>query len=130
MKNMHIEHIAMYVNDIEKTKEFFVKYFNATSNEGYHNPNTDFRSYFLSFDDGTRLEIMNRPQMKDEEKSLNRTGYIHIAFSLGSKKQVDDLTERLRNDGFSVVSGPRTTGDGYYESCIIGIEGNQIEITE
>lgn len=127
---MHIEHIAMYVNDIEKTKEFFVKYFNATSNEGYHNPNTDFRSYFLSFDDDARLEIMNRPQMKDEEKSLNRTGYIHIAFSLGSKKQVDDLTERLRNDGFSVVSGPRTTGDGYYESCIIGIEGNQIEITE
>lgn len=127
---MWIEHIAMYVNDIEKTKEFFVKYFNATSNEGYHNTNTDFRSYFLSFDDGTRLEIMNRPQMKDEEKTLNRTGYIHIAFSLGSKKQVDDLTERLRNDGFSVVSGPRTTGDGYYESCIIGIEGNQIEITE
>ena len=127
---MKIAHIAMYVNDIEKTKEFFVKYFNATSNEGYHNPNTDFRSYFLSFDDGARLEIMNRPQMKDEEKTLNRTGYIHIAFSLGSKKQVDDLTERLRNDGFSVVSGPRTTGDGYYESCIIGIEGNQIEITE
>lgn len=130
MKNMQIEHIAMYVNDIEKTKEFFVKYFNATSNEGYHNPNTDFRSYFLTFGDGARLEIMNRPQMKDEEKTLNRTGYIHIAFSLGSKKQVDDLTERLRNDGFSVVSGPRTTGDGYYESCIIGIEGNQIEITE
>lgn len=127
---MRIEHIAMYVNDIEKTKEFFIKYFNATSNEGYHNPNTDFRSCFLSFDDGARLEIMNRPQMKDEEKTLNRTGYIHIAFSLGSKKQVDDLTERLRNDGFSVVSGPRTTGDGYYESCIIGIEGNQIEITE
>lgn len=127
---MRIEHIAMYVNDIEKTKEFFVKYFNATSNEGYHNANTDFRSYFLTFDDGARLEIMNRPHMKDEEKSLNQTGYIHIAFSLGSKKQVDDLTERLRNDGFSVVSGPRTTGDGYYESCIIGIEGNQIEITE
>ena len=118
---MHIEHIAMYVNDIEKTKEFFVKYFNAISNDGYHNANTDFRSYFLTFGDGARLEIMNRPQMKDEEKTLNRTGYIHIAFSLGSKKQVDDLTERLRNDGFSVVSGPRTTGDGYYESCIIGI---------
>ena len=127
---MQIEHIAMYVNDIEKTKEFFVKYFNATSNEGYHNPNTDFRSYFLSFDNGARLEIMKKPVMEDDEKVINRTGYIHIAFSLGSKKQVDDLTERLRNDGFSVVSGPRTTGDGYYESCIIGIEGNQIEITE
>lgn len=127
---MYIEHIAMYVNDLEKTRDFFVKYFNATSNEGYHNKKTDFRSYFLSFDGGARLEIMNKPQLNDDEKALNRTGYIHIAFSLGSKKAVDELTEKLRNDGYAVVSGPRTTGDGYYESCIIGIEGNLIEITE
>ena len=106
-----------------------MKYFNATSNEGYHNKTTDFRSYFLSFDDGARLEIMNKPQMSDEEKGLNRTGYIHIAFSLGSKEAVDMLTEKIRNDGYNVISGPRTTGDGYYESCIIGIEDNQIEIT-
>ena len=126
---MRIEHIAMYVNDLEKAREFFMKYFNATSNEGYHNKTTDFRSYFLSFDDGARLEIMNKPQMSDEEKGLNRTGYIHIAFSLGSKEAVDMLTEKIGNDGYNVISGPRTTGDGYYESCIIGIEGNQIEIT-
>ena len=126
---MRIEHVAMYVNDLEATKDFFVKYFNATSNEGYHNKTTDFRSYFLNFDDGARLEIMNKPQMKNDEKSLNRTGFIHIAFSLGSKKAVDELTEKLKNDGFAIISGPRTTGDGYYESCIIGIEGNQIEIT-
>ena len=126
---MHIEHIAMYVNDLEKTKEFFVKYFNATSNEGYHNKTTDFRSYFLSFDDGARLEIMNKPQMMDNEKGLNRTGFVHIAFSLGNKEAVDMLTEKMRNDGYNVISGPRTTGDGYYESCIIGIEGNQIGIT-
>ena len=126
---MRIEHIAMYVYDLEATKEFFVKYFNATSNEIYHNKTTDFRSYFLSFDDGARLEIMNKPQMVDDEKNLNRTGYIHIAFSLGSKAAVDLLTERIKNDGYEVISGPRTTGDGYYESCIIGIEGNQIEIT-
>ena len=111
---MRIEHIAMYVNDLEKAKEFFVKYFNATSNEGYHNKTTDFRSYFLSFDDGARLEIMNKPQMSDEEKGLNRTGYIHIAFSLGSKEAVDMLTEKIRNEGYNVISGPRTTGDGYY----------------
>ena len=126
---MHIEHIAMYVNDLEKTRDFFVKYFNATSNEGYHNKNTEFRSYFLSFDGGARLEIMNKPQMKDDEKVLIQTGYIHVAFSLGSKTAVDELTEKLRSDGYTVVSGPRTTGDGYYESCIVGIEGNQIEIT-
>lgn len=127
---MHIEHIAMYVNDLEATRDFFVKYFHATSNGGYHNKTTDFRSYFLSFDDGARLEIMNKPQMEDGEKTVTRTGYIHIAFRLGSKKAVDELTEKLRNDGYSVISGPRITGDGYYESCIVGIEGNQIEITE
>ncbi len=126
---MRIEHIAMYVNELEKTKEFFEKYFNAISNEGYHNKITDFRSYFLSFDDGARLEIMNKPQMMDDEKGINRTGFVHIAFSLGSKDAVDALTEKMRNDGYNIISGPRITGDGYYESCIIGIEGNQIEIT-
>ena len=126
---MHIEHIAMYVNDLEKARTFFMRYFGASSNEGYHNPRTDFRSYFLSFDCGARLEIMNKPLMSDTEKGLNRTGYIHIAFSLGSKSAVDELTERLKADGYEVISGPRTTGDGYYESCIVGIEGNQIEIT-
>ena len=127
---MRIEHIAMYVNDLEAAKDFFVKYFGAISNEGYHNKTTDFRSYFLGFDDGARLELMKKPQMDDAEKTLNRTGYIHIAFSLGSKEAVDELTERLKNDGYQVISGPRITGDGYYESCIVGIEGNQIEITE
>lgn len=126
---MHIEHIAMYVNDLEKTRDFFAKYFNAKSNEGYHNKKTDFRSYFMSFDVGARLEIMNKPNMDNSEKGSARTGYIHIAFSLGSKAAVDNLTAKLKADGYEVVSGPRTTGDGYYESCIVGIEGNQIEIT-
>lgn len=126
---MKIEHIAMYINDLEKARSFFMQYLGARSNEGYHNPRTDFRSYFLSFDDGARLEIMNKPGMKDEEKAQARTGYIHIAFSLGSKERVDALTKKLREDGYEVISGPRTTGDGYYESCIIGIEGNQIELT-
>ena len=126
---MGIEHIAMYVNDLEKAKEFFVKYFNATANQEYHNQKTDFRSYFLSFDGGARLEIMNKPSLTDKKKEASQTGYIHIAFSLGSKEAVDELTIKMRSDGYEVVSGPRTTGDGYYESCIIGLEGNQIEIT-
>ncbi len=126
---MKIEHIAMYVNNLEETKDFFVKYFDAKSNDGYHNKTTDFRSYFVTFDDGARLEIMTRPNMVDEDKSLQRTGYIHLAFSVGSKEKVDELTARLKADGYEVISGPRTTGDGYYESCVIAIEGNQIEIT-
>ena len=126
---MYIEHIAMYVNDLEAAKNFFVKYFNARPNVRYHNETTDFCSYFLSFDDGARLEIMKRPGMEDTVKGIARTGYIHIAFSLGSKEAVDKLTERIKNDGYNVISGPRTTGDGYYESCIIDVEENQIEIT-
>lgn len=126
---MHIEHVAMYVNDLEKARDFFVKYFNAISNEKYHNKKTGFSSYFLSFDDGARLEIMNKPDLMDREKQLAETGYIHIAFSVGSKEAVDAFADRLRRDGYLIVSGPRTTGDGYYESCIIGVEGNQIEIT-
>lgn len=126
---MKIEHIAMYVNDLEKAKEFFITYFNARANSGYHNTKTDFRSYFLTFEDGPRLEIMNKPIMEDTSKTLARTGFIHIALSVGSKEKVDEITEQLKQDGYEVVSGPRTTGDGYYESCIVGIEGNQIEIT-
>jgi len=126
---MKIEHVAMYVNDLEKARDFFIKYLGGVSNDGYHNTKTGFKSYFISFDDGSRLELMNKPGMTDDEKVLARTGYIHIAFSLGSKEAVDELTERLKSNGYEVVSGPRTTGDGYYESCIIGIEGNQIELT-
>ena len=123
---MKIEHIAMYVNDLERAKDFFIKYFNAA----YLNKTTGFRSYFLTFEDGARLEIMNQSDLVDNEKVLPRTGYVHIAFSVGSRASVDTLTERLKRDGYQVVSNPRTTGDGYYESCIRGIEGNLIEITE
>ena len=126
---MTIEHIAMYVKDLEAARDFFQRYLGAASSQLYHNPKTGFRSYFLSFDGGTRLELMNRPDAVDQPPALIRTGYIHIAFRLGSTQKVDELTARLRADGYQVVSGPRTTGDGYYESCVVGIEGNQIELT-
>jgi len=127
---MKIEHIAMYVNDLEAARDFFIRYLGGKSNNGYHNLNTGFRSYFISFDDGARLELMNKSEMDDYGKPLNRTGYAHIAFSVGSKEMVDVLTEKMRSSGYEVISGPRTTGDGYYESCIVAIEGNQIELTE
>ncbi|MBR4473398.1 MAG: VOC family protein [Oscillospiraceae bacterium] len=127
---MKIEHAALYVNDLEAARDFFIRYLGGKSNEGYHNPRTGFRSYFIAFDDGARLELMNKPEMDDREKSLNRTGYAHIAFSAGSKERVNELTEELRTAGYEVVSGPRITGDGYYESSIVAVERNQIEITE
>ena len=126
---MKIEHIALYVNDLENAKQFFIKYFGAEANDGYHNLRADFRSYFITFDDGARLEIMTKPKMEDQAKVLARTGFAHIAFSVGSKERVDSLTAELKADGYEVISGPRTTGDGYYESCVVAVEGNQVEIT-
>ena len=127
---MKIEHIAMYVHDLEVTKDFFIKFFDASSNTKYHNQKTGLETYFLSFEDHTRLEIMTRPEMVSSEESLVKTGYTHLAFSVGSKEKVDTLTSQLEQEGYEILSGPRTTGDGYYESCILGPEGNQIEIIE
>lgn len=107
---MRIEHVAMYVNDLEKAKEFFIRYFGAVSNEMYHNQKTNFRSYFLSFTDGTRLEIMNKPDVKESENKLLATGYIHMAFSVGSKEKVNEMTRQFREDGYEVISGPALLG--------------------
>lgn len=127
---MRIDHVAVYVKDLESVKEFFIKFFNAKANDKYHNPKTGLQTYFLTFEDGARLEIMTHPDMVCVEKSIMQQGYIHLAFSLGSKEKVDKLTLELKEQGYEVLSGPRTTGDGYYESCILGPEGNILEITE
>ena len=124
-----LEHVALYVEDLEGARDFFERYLGAASNDGYRNATTGFRSYFLSFTDGSRLEIMWRPKLVALEKHLFRTGYAHLAFSLGNKTAVDELTELMVADGFELVSGPRVTGDGYYESCLVGFEGNLIELT-
>ena len=126
---MRIEHIALYVNDLDAARDFFIRYLGAVSNDGYYNAKTGFRSYFLRFEDGARLEIMKKPGVLARTSFEEQMGYAHIAFSVGSKEKVDDLTGRLKTDGYEVVSGPRTTGDGYYESCIISIENNRIELT-
>lgn len=126
---MTIEHVALYVRDLEAARDFFLRYLGASSNQLYHNPKTGFSSYFLSFDGGARLELMSKPDVEDQSLALARMGYIHVAFRLGSAEKVDELTARLKADGYPIVSGPRTTGDGYYESCVVAIEGNQIELT-
>lgn len=126
---MRIEHAALYVSDLEGARDFFVRFFDAVPNEGYHNPLTGFSSYFLAFDEGARLEVMTRPGMSDADKDPVRTGWAHLALSVGGAERVDSLTAELAGAGYEVLSGPRTTGDGYYESCVVGPEGNLVEIT-
>lgn len=125
---MKIEHIALWVKDLEKMKSFYEKYFNAKAGEKYHNPKKNFSSYFLSFDVGTRLEIMHKPEIM-EVKDIEMLGLVHFAISVGSEDNVNQLTEQLANDGFEVLDYPRWTGDGYYESKVFDSEHNLIELT-
>ena len=129
---MRIEHLAIWVHDLEKVKEFYIKYFEMKCGEKYTNIKKDFSSYFLSFEGAsTRIEIMSRPDITDSscEHSIS-FGLTHFSISVGSKMKVDRLTEQLRFDGYKIVGEPRTTGDGYYESVIEDCEGNWVEITE
>jgi len=128
---MHIDHLAIWAKDLEAMKNFYIKYFNARAGEKYVNPKKNFHSYFLSFESGCRLEIMNMPGIPDSTNDVYRqfSGIIHFAIGVGSKDEVDGLTNQLRADGFEVVGEPRTTGDGYYESVVLDPEGNRIEIT-
>lgn len=126
-----IDHIGIYVENLETVKTFFETYFQATGHPMYHNQRTGFRSYFLTFGDSfTRLEIMNRAETEAAEpKADYAAGYHHLSISVGSKEQVDALAKQLQADGYAVVDGPRTTGDGYYECSAIGPEGLRLEIT-
>jgi lactoylglutathione lyase len=129
--NMKIEHVAIWAKDIEKLKNFYEKYFGATSNDKYTNDDKNFSSYFLSFDSGTRLEIMQMTSIPETANNPYKqfTGLIHIAISVGSVEKVDYLTSELARDGYEVLDGPRKTGDGYYESIVLDPENNRVEIT-
>jgi len=128
---MPIEHVAIWTKDLEQLKAFYETYFQAKAGEKYINPGKQFESYFLSFSSGARLELMHMPTVLEavNQGEAQFTGYSHLAFSVGSKEQVDALTSRLRDDGYQVIGDPRYTGDGYYESIILDPEGNRVEIT-
>lgn len=127
---MRIEHIAIWTKDIEKLKSFYTEYFGTTSNNKYVNINKQFQSYFLSFDSGCRIEIMQMPDVMVKEKcEVKLIGLTHFAVSVGSKERVIALTDRIRQDGYKVLSEPRTTGDGYFESVVFDPDGNSVEIT-
>ena len=128
---MRLEHIAIWVDDIERMKQFYEVYFDAMSGPKYTNPEKAFTSHFLTFDSGTRLEIMHKPKVaaRRGNRSTERLGYAHLAISVGSEAAVDALIECLKADGYQVLDGPRRTGDGYYEGVVLDPEQNRIEIT-
>lgn len=129
---MRIEHLAIWADDLELMKDFYVKYFDMHCGDKYVNSQKQFTSYFLSFAaGGARIELMQRSGvLKNDADRGMVNGFTHFAIAVGSKEKVDGLTERMRADGIVIKSEPRITGDGYYESVVLDAEGNYIEITE
>ncbi len=128
---MRIEHVAIWTQNLEALKDFYVNFFNGNCGEKYVNEKKGFESYFISFEDGVRLELMQMSSIPSNKNDIEKQyiGIIHIAFSVGSKVKVDELTENLRSHGYKILSEPRITGDGYYESCVLDLDRNRIEIT-
>jgi len=128
---MRIEHIAIWTKNLERLKSFYETYFQATSSSNYKNLKKGFESYFLSFQSGARLELMCSSELLESENNQQtlQSGYAHLAMSVGSKEDVDLLTQKLERDGYQRLDGPRYTGDGYYESIVLDPDGNRIEIT-
>jgi len=127
---MKIEHLAIWVKDLEGMRSFYEDNFKVTAGERYENTSKKFTSYFLSFTEGCRLELMHQPKFMEFFKVAElKLGLVHFAISVGSKEKVDSLTKELEAKGIKIVGQPRTTGDGYYESVVLDPEGNQIEIT-
>ena len=123
-----LEHAALWTPDLERARAFYETYFDATAGEKYVNREKDFTSYFLTFDDGARLELMHTPGLTAAAEPP-AVGYAHVAIAVGSEARVDRRTKRLRDDGVPVLGGPRRTGDGYYESVVADPDGNRVEIT-
>lgn len=126
---MNIEHLAIWTDRIDELKEFYETYFGASASGKYVNHTKKFSSYFLTFESGCRLELMHTPGLIRNELTDNCTGLAHFAISLGSKENVNVMTERLRNNGYTVIGEPRYTGDGYYESVILDPDQNRVELT-
>lgn len=125
---MKIEHVAIWVNDLEQALAFYRESFGCRANAKYRNPVTGFESYFLSFEGGARLELMQRPDVAERVPGPERQGLAHVAITVGPPSQVDALTERLVQQGARLLSAPRRTGDGYYESVVLDPEGNRLEL--
>ena len=129
---MRLEHVAIWANDLEKLKAYYVKYFGAKANEKYTNTSTSFSSYFLTFESGARIEIMYRPDIPDNLNDTVATQYkgiIHLAFEVETMAEVESKAKELEADGFPILKGPRKTGDGYYEIETVDPENNRLEIT-
>ncbi len=129
---MTLEHVAIWTNQLDKLKDYYIKYFGGQPNSKYTNKKREFHSYFLTFQSGARLELMTMPNILDNQNDTIKAqhqGIIHLAFGVDTLKEVDHKAKELQADGYQILSGPRKTGDGYYEFETLDPDNNRLEVT-
>jgi lactoylglutathione lyase len=127
---LRLHHVAIWADDLERLREFYVTTLGGSSGPLYDNPRKGFRSYFISFSEGPRIELMSQDLRHRVGSRGEGPGYAHIALSVGGRDAVDERVALLRNCGVNVLSEPRVTGDGYYEAVLEDPEGNRIELVD
>jgi len=129
---MTLEHVAIWTDKLEELKDFYVKYFGGEANQKYINHSKQFHSYFLKFKSGARLELMSMPgipENNNDRVTKQHKGIIHLAFGVDTIAEVDEKAVELKAAGFQILSGPRKTGDGYYEFETLDPDNNRLEVT-
>ncbi len=129
---MKIDHIAIWTDQLEVMKNYYMAFFGANPGDHYCNRNTHFESCFLSFDSGARIEMMHKPGIPGNANDTadgQYLGIIHMAFGLADADQVYEKYMELQKAGFPILDGPRKTGDGYYEFVTLDPGKNRIEVT-
>ncbi|MGI6110407.1 MAG: VOC family protein [Eubacteriaceae bacterium] len=125
---MRIDHISMFATRPEEVKAFYVKYFGATPSKEFIDTESGLPSYYLTFDDGSRVEILNRPEITRMAKNHIDLGYIRVSYMLDSREEVDKLANRLQSDGYAIIQQPKETPDGFYDCVVLDPDDNQIVI--
>ena len=129
---MTLEHVAIWTDNLEQLKEYYIQYFGGTANSKYINPQKQFESYFITFESGARLELMTKPTIpenRNDTVTAQHLGIIHLAFGVETLQEVDEKAKQLQADGYTILSGPRQTGDGYYEFETLDPDNNRLEVT-
>jgi lactoylglutathione lyase len=122
-----LHHVAIWVSDLEAAAAFWAKYFDARIGDPYASKRqAGFVSRFATFGDpALKLELMAKPGLTPP--AGEHFGWAHLAIALGSKEAVDQMSKRFAAEG-RLVLGPRTTGDGFYESVVLGPDDLHIEL--
>ena len=107
---MKISNVGIFVKDLEGAKNFFINYFGAEVHAVYNEEENRYYSYIMKMGEGAKLELMTKPEIVDEKKDPNRTGFVHICVKVDSREKLDEIIAKIKADGYHIFYEPATNG--------------------